>query len=129
MLMNRQPKVLIVEDEAIFALDMKSMLTKSGFDVRQVNNGHAALELIESEKPDVVLMDIQLKGDMDGVQAASLIRTRFDVPVIYVTAHASREIMDRARMTGPSGYLVKPVQAAELFSAIGAQFRNVNGAG
>jgi CheY-like chemotaxis protein len=116
--MNHQLKVLIVEDEAIFALDMKIMLTSRGFNVRQANNGDDTLLWIEREMTDVVLMDIHLKGDMNGVHAASLIRTRFDLPVIYVTAHANRETRERARMTGPSGYLVKPVERETIEGAI-----------
>jgi len=122
--MNYHPKVMIVEDEGIFSLDMQMLLTLGGFVVEGVDNAEDALRQIESGKPDVVLMDIHLKGSMDGVDLASIIRTRYDLPVIFVTAHANAEILERARMTEPAGFLVKPVSRDTVKATIAMALHN-----
>jgi CheY-like chemotaxis protein len=108
--LSNPPRVMIVEDEGIFSLDLQKQLTLGGFaDVEVVNNAEDALHQIEKCKPDIILMDIRLGGSMDGVEAACIIRSRYDLPVVYITAHADAEILERARMTEPAGFLVKPV--------------------
>src|ERR1700722_4036381 len=82
----RPPSVLIVEDEAIIAMDIRRLLIQTGFGVAgRAQSGAQALREIERERPDIVLMDIHLKGDMDGVQTAEIIRSRYGLPVIYLT--------------------------------------------
>ena len=127
-------QVLIVEDEGVIALGMRMLLAADGFAVvDSVDSAAAAFRKIEKKKPDIVLMDIRLKGDMDGLEAASILRNRYDVPFIYVTAHANAEIVERARATEPSGYLVKPVSGETVKTAIilalqKATLTSVNGA-
>jgi PAS domain S-box-containing protein len=115
-----QFKVMVVEDEAIIALDIQKQLIQAGFMV--TGDAQTALEafhLIERQSPDLVLMDIRLKGDMDGVGAASAIRSRYGLPVIYLTAHADDATLERASETEPYGFLVKPfVGATNLKAAI-----------
>jgi CheY-like chemotaxis protein len=119
LLIDKPPRVMIVEDEGIFSLDLQKQLTLGGFaDVEVVNNAEDALHQIERCKPDIILMDIRLKGSMDGIEAASIIRSRYDLPVIYLTAHADAEILERARMTEPAGFLVKPVGKDAVKAAI-----------
>jgi two-component system, response regulator PdtaR len=104
-------KVLIFEDEGIVALDLQSQLTLGSFaDVEVTDNGEDALHKVERCKPDVILMDIYIKGSMDGVEAASIIRSRYGLPVVFMTAHSDPEMLERARLTEPAGFLSKPLR-------------------
>ena len=108
-------RILIVEDEVIISIDLKSRLEKLGYQVcDRVQTGRAALAAADREKPDMVLMDIILKGDMDGIEAADLIRARYDIPVIFITAWADEERLARAKQTMPFGYLLKPFQDRDI---------------
>ena len=114
-----QTKVLIVEDEAIVAYDLQNRLRKSGYTVSAIaSSGEQALEGIEKTPPDVVLMDIRLQGSMDGIELASKVRHRYKLPVIFLTAHADQATLERAKLTGPFSYLVKPIGNVNLSSAI-----------
>lgn len=109
------PKVMIVEDEVIIALDIRRQLIRAGFvQSGMAQSGQQAMREIERERPDIVLMDIHLKGEMDGIQTAELIRNRYDLPVIYLTAHGDNATLDRALTTEPFGYLIKPLVNANL---------------
>ena len=112
-------RILIVEDEHIVAMGIKRMLKGLGYTVTGVaSSGEDAISKAESTFPDVVLMDIMLKGDMDGVEAAKEIRERFDVPVVYLTAYSDNNILERAKRTEPLGYIVKPFDEKDLYSNI-----------
>ncbi len=116
--MNK-PTILIVEDEAIIAADLASKLVFLGYEIAGIAiAGKEAVDMTCSLRPQVVLMDIQLKGQMDGIEAAKEIRRRFDVPVIYLTAHSDIVTLDRAKVTGPFGYILKPFDERELSTAI-----------
>ncbi len=116
--MNK-PQILVVEDETIVALDIKQRLTRLGYTVPALAaSGAEALDKAIKTQPDLVLMDIKLKGEMDGVTAAKQIRSRFDIPVIYLTAFADGPTLQRAKMTAPYGYLLKPFEEKELYSTI-----------
>lgn len=111
-------KILLVEDDAIEAMDLKSTLESFNFSVPYVAS--TGLEVVEKAaiiKPDLILMDIYLKGDMDGIEAASQIKD-LNIPVIYLTAHSEKSTVDRAKLTSPYGYLIKPFQASELHYTI-----------
>ncbi len=109
--MSQTPKVMIVEDEAIIALDIESHLTRVGLEVTGTARSAAeAFQLIEQTPPDIILMDIRIDGDLDGIQAAAIIRSRYRLPVIYLTAHADEATLERAEATEPFGYIVKPLQ-------------------
>src|SRR5207244_1917111 len=98
-----------VEDESITALHIKTVLVRHGYAVGAIaKNGPEAIEKTAQFEPNLVLMDISLRGEMDGIEAAEVIARRFDRPVIYLTAYADRETTERARLTGPHGYLLKP---------------------
>jgi signal transduction histidine kinase len=112
-------KILVVEDEGIIAKDIRNRLEKMGHFVPAVAvSGEEAIKKAAEIQPDLVLMDIILKGEMDGIEAAGQIRTRFNIPVIYLTAHTGENILQRAKLTEPFGYIVKPFEERELQTAI-----------
>lgn len=112
-------KILIVEDESIIAMEISSRLQKLGYQVVAiVHNGPEAITMAEKQAPSLVLMDIFLKGTMDGVEAASIIKERYDIPVIYLTANTDEQTFQRAKVTEPFGYLLKPFEERELHTTI-----------
>ena len=112
-------EILIVEDEGLIALDLKKKLQQVGYTVLGiVDNSEAALLSVERLQPSLVLMDIRLRGPRDGVETAEQVRRRFHIPVIFVTAHADRETLERARITEPFGYIVKPFHTVDFRAQI-----------
>lgn len=112
-------KILVVEDERIVAKDIQISLEQLGYAVPAVAaSGGEAINKAADTSPDLVLMDINLKGDMDGVEAARQLHTRFKIPVIYLTAYSDDNTLERAKLTEPVGYLLKPFKARELHAAI-----------
>ncbi|AKB40659.1 response regulator [Methanosarcina mazei] len=112
-------RILIVEDEHIVAMGIKRMLKSLGYTVTGVaSSGKDAISKAESTFPDLILMDIMLKGELDGVEAAKEIKERFDVPIVYLTAYSDSNILERVKKTGPSGYIVKPFDEKDLYSNI-----------
>ena len=113
--------ILIVEDESIVALDIKDKVERLGYNVLAVvSSGEKAIEEVKKVQPELVLMDIVLKGEIDGIETARQIREHFDIPIIYLTAHSDTQTLTRAKITGPFGYLVKPFVDSELRKAIEA---------
>lgn len=112
-------KVLVVEDEGIVAAVIKDTVINLGYDVPAVVfTGEEAVKKAEALRPDLVLMDIGLKGAMDGIQAAEEILKRFNIPVIYLTAYADKKTLQRAKITEPFGYILKPFEERELHTNI-----------
>lgn len=110
---------MIVEDEVILAADLSDNLSAMGYDVLPVvRTGQKALEQVVESEPDLVLMDISIMGDMDGIDTADAIKKNNGPPVIFLTAFVSGELVNRAKRTEPFGYLVKPVDLNELKVAI-----------
>jgi len=110
-----EAKVLIVEDERILAIGMKRKLESAGYAVTGIaSSGKEAIENAKKTNPNLVLMDIVLKGPMDGIEAAQQIINLYNIPVIYLTAYADDEILERAMITEPYGYLLKPFNLSEL---------------
>jgi two-component system, cell cycle sensor histidine kinase and response regulator CckA len=113
------PKVAIVEDEFIVALDIKSFLERSGYQVAGMySSGEDLLREFAQKSPDLVLMDIKIRGPMDGVETARLVHERFHAPVVLLTAYADDETIARAKITQPFGYIIKPFDDRELKTAI-----------
>lgn len=111
--------ILIVEDEIIVAADLKGRLENLGYTIiGMAANGRDAIRKTGETTPDLVLMDIMLKGDMDGIETAQKIRDLYDVPVIYLTAYFDEEILNRAKITEPFGYILKPFEDMRIQSAI-----------
>ena len=114
-----QSQILIVEDEGIVAMELQNRLRTMGYGVAGIaSTGATAIEKATRLHPHLILMDIKLKGDIDGVAAAEQIRAHFDIPVIYLTAFADEHTLQRAKVTGPYGYLLKPFEERELYIAI-----------
>ncbi|MGD2247304.1 MAG: PAS domain S-box protein [Candidatus Methanofastidiosia archaeon] len=109
--------ILIVEDEPITAQDIKEQLETSGYTSVIVSSGEKAIQQAKKDTPDLVLMDIVLKEGIDGIEAAETIQS-FDIPVVFLTAHADEKTVKKAKATEPYGYIVKPVNSKELFAII-----------
>jgi len=108
-------KILVVEDERITAMNIQNKLIQFGYDVPVVvSSGEEAIKKAAQTRPDLVLMDIKLKGVMNGIDAAEQIRNRFNIPVIYLTASADENTLQQAKVTEPYSYILKPFQAREL---------------
>jgi PAS domain S-box-containing protein len=112
--MNKS-RILIVEDEAIVARDLSGQLTELGYEpAGHSTSGEEALALAEQLRPDLVLMDIHLKGAIDGIAAAQAIRERFAIAVVFISAYVEESVLDRANAALPHGYVTKPFQSNEL---------------
>ncbi|KWT83476.1 ATP-binding response regulator [Candidatus Magnetominusculus xianensis] len=108
-------RILVVEDESIVAMSIKDRLIELGFTVTAiVSTGEAAIKHVEEAVPDLILMDVVLKGELDGIRTASIIHNRFDVPIIYLTAFSDDATLSRAKHTTPYGYILKPFEGREL---------------
>ncbi len=115
----KKKQVLIVEDERIVADDIRMSLEKLGYSVcGMVSAGEQAVEKTAKMRPDVVLMDIVLEGKMSGIEAAEVIRSRFDIPIIYLTAYSDSKTLERAKMSEPFGYVLKPFEDRDLQTTI-----------
>jgi PAS domain S-box-containing protein len=116
-------RLLVVEDQRLIAADIENTLKRLGYlVVGNVSSGEEAINGSEELRPELVLMDVRLRGELDGIQAAEIIRDRFNVPVIYLTAYADEETILRAKKTKPFGYLVKPFNERELRATIEITF-------
>jgi PAS domain S-box-containing protein len=115
----KSPRILVVEDESIVAMDVQDRLAELGYEVIGLaDRAEDALYLAATEHPDLVLMDIRLKGKLDGIAAAERIRERWGTPVIYLTAFSEDSTLQRAKITEPFGYIIKPFEDREIQAAI-----------
>src|SRR5687767_14224575 len=113
------PRILIVEDQNIVAMDIQNRLRNLNYFVTAIaSSGAGAIKRAEETSPDLVQMDIMLKGDMDGIDAAQQIRARLNIPVVYLTAYADSNTLQRAKITEPFGYILKPFEERELHTTI-----------
>ena len=111
--------ILIVEDESIVGLDIQKRLVRMGYDVSAVvASGEAALASARKSPPGLVLMDIHIQGGMDGVETATLIRRRMDIPIVFLTAYSDENTLERAKATEPYAYVLKPFKDRELKTTI-----------
>lgn len=116
--MNK-PSVFVVEDESIVAKDIQNSLKKLGYTVIGVAaTAEDAIKQMEENKPNVVLMDIMLKGAMNGIEAAAIIKQKHNIPVLFLTAYADQSTLDKAKTTEPHGYIIKPFKEVDLHTAI-----------
>ncbi len=114
-------RILVVEDEAVVARDLEQTLVRLGYEVVGVAQFAAeAVGKVAESRPDLVLMDISLQGDKDGIQAAEVIGTRFGTPVVFLTAHTDKATVARAQSAKPAGYIVKPFNREKLHETIAA---------
>ncbi|MBF0559657.1 MAG: PAS domain S-box protein, partial [Nitrospirae bacterium] len=118
MMMGKK-KILIVEDEGLLARQISDELLQMGHCISAIcASGEEALDAIEAEKPDVILMDIRLQGELDGIATASCIQKKYDIPIIYMSAYSEKSTIENAAMTEPYGFLVKPVNPRDLHVTI-----------
>lgn len=114
-----QATVFIVEDESIVAEDLRATLIDLGYTIAgSARSGEEAVPAITKARPDIILMDIQLAGAMDGIETAGIVKDRVGSPVIFLTAHSDRKNIERAQNAGPYGYILKPFGDRELYSTI-----------
>jgi PAS domain S-box-containing protein len=112
-------RIHIVEDESIIAEDIRFILKKLGYTVvGRSTSAKNAIQSIEKTRPDLVLMDIVLRGRMSGIEAAQVIRTRFRIPVVYLTAYSDTQTLEKAKATAPFGYITKPLIEREIYTTI-----------
>ena len=117
--MPQGSRILIVEDEMIISMEIKQKLKGMGYDVvGQAISGESAIQKAGEKMPDLILMDIRLKGEMDGITAAKRIMELYDIPIIFLTAHSDKATLERAIAVSPSGYLLKPFKERELMTNI-----------
>jgi len=112
-------RILIVEDELIIAEDMKNMLSKMGYEI--VGNAmdfDEAIEILTTEKPDLILLDVNLNGERDGIDLAEELNNSYSIPFIFTTSYSDSTTLDRAKKTNPINYLVKPFKQEQLYTAI-----------
>ena len=112
-------QILVVEDEAVVAMDIQSKLEDLGYSViALIRTGEEAVQTACEMRPDLILMDISLQGDMDGIAAAACIQACNPTPLVYMTSHGDKDTLHRARMTEPLGYVIKPFDERDLRAAI-----------
>jgi len=112
-------KILIVEDEAIIAYDTKTKLETEGYKIVDiVDTGQKAIKSTEKHKPDLILMDILLNGDMNGIEAAGKISEKYKIPILFLSAHSESDLLRQIDTSRMYNYLIKPVSSEELFRAV-----------
>lgn len=122
--MKEKAKILIVEDERIVAADLKATLEKKGYDVPDIiSRGEDVFQAAQTHNPDLLLMDIKLEGEMDGIQAVREIKDNLNIPIIYLSALRDDSTRQRAQKTNPFGFLYKPIQDNELLAAVETALR------
>ncbi len=118
-------RILIVEDELIIAEDLRIHLEKLGYSITGIAKSYErALQLIEAEEPDLMLIDIKLKGDKDGIHLAAKVKEKYDFPIIFLTSHADNNTVERAKKVHPNGYLIKPYEREDLYTSVEIAFAN-----
>lgn len=112
-------KVFVVEDESIVSKDIQNSLIKIGYEVVGSSaTGEKAIEDIQNSSPDIVLMDIMLKGEINGIETAEIVRNNFSIPIIFLTAYADEDTLHKAKITEPHGYILKPFKEIDLQTSI-----------
>ena len=113
--MNNQKSILIIEDEVMLSAWLKMQLEDEGYFVcGSFTTGEKAIEFVQNTKPDLILMDINLVGEIDGIEAAEVINIKSKIPIIFMTGYADPEIYERAQKTKPVAYLIKPIEIWDL---------------
>lgn len=112
-------KILVVDDESIVVMALEERLTAMGYEVAGIaSSGDEAIEKARALRPDLILMDITMPGNKDGIDAADMIRSEQDIPIIFLTAHSDAKLIKRAKWVEPAGYIVKPYKDGELRAAV-----------
>ena len=123
--MGKKIKVLIVEDEAIFAMSMRRVLIMLGYEAcGPVSTGEEAVHWAKKENLDLIIMDVSLKGRIDGIEAAGKIRLAHNVPIIFISGYQEEKLLEKARSVEFTSYLIKPIMPDDFKSAIEQTFKN-----
>lgn len=118
---EHRSRILIVEDEQVVAMDLEMQLLSFGYEISGIaNTGQEALRLADATRPDLVLMDVHLRGALDGIATAQEVQGRWNLPVVFVTAFNNQEARKRAQALNPSGYLTKPYRPEQLRAIVAA---------
>ena len=126
--MREKMKVMVVEDDAIIGMDIEHRVRRLGYEVTGVaDNAEEAVELAADTKPDIALMDIRLRGDIDGIDTARMLEEQFALPVIFITAYSDLKMRSRALDLNPAGYIVKPIREVELKNTLEEARRQIFG--
>ncbi|MBT8508450.1 hypothetical protein AZH53_08535 [Methanomicrobiaceae archaeon CYW5] len=126
--MREKMKVMVVEDDAIIGMDIEHRVRRLGYEVTGVaDNAEEAVELAADTKPDIALMDIRLRGDIDGIDTARMLKEQFALPVIFITAYSDLKMRSRALDLNPAGYIVKPIREVELKNTLEEARRQIIG--
>lgn len=121
--MNKKIRILLVEDEVLIGMFVASQLKKLGYTVlQQATTGEKAIQSAKENSPDIIVMDIRLAGEMDGIDAAAAIQSESDIPIIFVTGYDDKATKERAAKLHPRGFLDKPLEIGKLKSTIEACF-------
>lgn len=116
--------IMVVEDEGVVSIDIRNMLKRAGYEIAAVAFlGEEAVRKAEDVRPDLVLMDIGLRGEIDGIEAAKQIRDRFQIPIVFLTGFADDVTMAKAREAEPAGFIIKPINEQELCHTIEAALK------
>jgi CheY-like chemotaxis protein len=117
--MAEKYKILVIEDEGLVAKDIGNMIRQLEYETPYiVHSGEEALKMLSEVRPDLVLMDIGLRGEIDGVETAERIKAQVEVPIIYLTSYSDEDTLQRAKGTDPYGYIIKPFEAIELKTTV-----------
>ena len=116
---KRLPTVMIVEDEISVSMELEEMLTENGYDVGGVvDSGEDAISMARSLRPDLILMDIKLSGELDGIEAATKIRSSLNITSVFLTGYGENELLERAVKARPLGYIMKPLNTVQILAAL-----------
>jgi len=116
---EEKTKVLIVEDESIVAKDIQNILLKNNYEILGIaNNADTALNYLSQQLPDVILMDIMIKGNINGIELSHKIKEEYDVPIIFLTAYSDLPTLEKAKVIEPYAYITKPFKNSDILSAI-----------
>lgn len=116
---NNSPKILIVEDEPFIAENLQEMLSIFGYENTEIaNSANQAIKAIKAARPDLVLLDVKIKGDQDGIELGGIIKEQYQVPFVYITSYSDKETVNRAKHTQPLGFIVKPFTKDDVYAAI-----------
>lgn len=124
---SQSPRILIVEDEPFIAENLQEMLSIFGYEETEVaNSANQAIKAIKSSRPDLILLDVKIKGDQDGIELGSIIKEQYNVPFVYITSYSDKDTINRAKHTQPLGFIVKPFTKDDVYAAIEVALFNKN---
>lgn len=124
---SQAPRILIVEDEPFIAENLQEMLSIFGHENTEIaNSANQAIKAIKTNRPDLALLDVKIKGDQDGIELGKIIKEQYQVPFVYITSYSDKETINRAKHTSPLGFIVKPFTKDDVYAAIEVALFNKN---